>query len=79
MEPTEDELLPESDIIPDGWYFYNVHKKQGGFKGTSFEKLVATCLRGDYSARTLEISFAVVDHNTAARVISYICYNANMQ
>jgi hypothetical protein len=71
QQPDQDTCLPPSDVIPEGWYFYRIDYKQGGFKNTQFEKLVSTAMHGDYSARTLEVDFATVDHSLQARAFSF--------
>jgi hypothetical protein len=73
QEPKAGESLPPGDVIPEGWYFYNVDHERGGFKGTPFAKLVATAMTGNYSTKSLEINFAIDDHSLAA---SAACYQA---
>ncbi len=67
QEPKAGTFLPPGDVIPEGWYFYNVDHDRGGFKGTPFAKLVATAMQGNYSTKSLEINFAIDDHSLAAR------------
>jgi hypothetical protein len=76
QEPKPGSSLPPGDIIPEGWYFFDVPHMQGGFKGTPFAKLVTTAMQGDYSTKSLEIDFATEDHSLAARAV---CYEAGVK
>jgi hypothetical protein len=76
QEPKPDSALPPGDVIPEGWYFYQLSHGQGGFKGTPFAKLVTTAMQGDYRTRSLEINFASEDHSLAARAV---CYEAGVK